>query len=101
MNSLNAIAMSGLNLALMRADAAGNNIANAQTPGYRREAVVPAEDAGGGVSALVVTLPGGEGLDLLATDMVDQLQAVYLFKANLQVVQTQDRMLGALLDLRA
>jgi flagellar hook protein FlgE len=33
--------------------------------------------------------------------MVDQISAVYLFKANLQVVKTQDQMLGALLDVRA
>jgi flagellar hook protein FlgE len=101
MNSLNAIAMSGLNVALMRADASGNNIANAMTPGYRRETVVPVEEAGGGVSAMVATLPEGDGLDSLAADMVDQISAVYLFKANLQVVKTQDQMLGALLDVRA
>jgi flagellar hook protein FlgE len=101
MNSLNAIAMSGLNVALMRADASGNNIANAQTPGYRRETVVPVEAAGGGVSAMVAALPQGDGLDRLAADMVEQMSSVYLFKANLQVVKTHDQMLGALLDLRA
>lgn len=101
MNSLNAIAMSGLNVALMRADASGNNIANAQTPDYRREMVVPVQEAGGGASAQVTELPEGAELDSLAADMVDQLAAVYLFKANLQVVKTQDQMLGALLDVRA
>jgi len=33
--------------------------------------------------------------------MVEQLSAVYSFKANLRVLQTQDEMLGALVDLKA
>jgi flagellar hook protein FlgE len=99
MNSISSIALSGLNAAMLRLDAAGNNIANSQTPGYRRQSVVQTEDAGGGVSTSVErTVEPGENL---AQDIVDQMSASYSFKANLRVVKTQDEMLGALLDVRA
>ncbi len=35
----------------------------------------------------------------LEREFVDQIQALRLFQANVQVIQTQDRMLGALLDI--
>jgi flagellar hook protein FlgE len=99
MNSISSIALSGLSAAMLRLDAAGNNIANAQTPAYRRQAVSQAEDAQGGVSTTVerAVEPG----DDLAQDIVEQMSASYSFKANLRVVTTQDEMLGALLDLKA
>jgi len=99
MNSLSSISLSGLNAAMLRLDAAGNNIANAQTPGFRRQSVLQSEDADGGVSTSVGReADSGENL---AADMVEQVSAVYSFKANLRVLQTQDDMLGALVDLKA
>jgi flagellar hook protein FlgE len=99
MNSLSSISLSGLNAAMLRLDAAGNNIANAQTPAFRRQSVLQSEDSGGGVS----TLAGRESApgDDLAADMVEQVSAVYSFKASLRVLQAQDQMLGALVDLKA
>jgi flagellar basal-body rod protein FlgC len=35
----------------------------------------------------------------LEQELVDQTQALRLFQANVKVIQTQDRMLGALLDI--
>ncbi len=35
----------------------------------------------------------------LEREMVEQIQALRLFQANLKTIQTQDRMLGALLDI--
>jgi len=99
MNSLSSISLSGLNAAMLRLDAAGNNVANAQTPGFRRQSVLQSEDAGGGVSTSISReAEAGENLN---ADMVEQLSAVYSFKANLRVLQTQDEMLGALVDLKA
>jgi flagellar hook protein FlgE len=99
MNSLSSISLSGLNAAMLRLDAAGNNVANAQTPGFRRQSVLQSEDAGGGVSTSIGReAEAGENLN---ADMVEQVSAVYSFKANLRVLQTQDEMLGALVDLKA
>jgi len=99
MNSLSSISQSGLNAAMLRLDAAGNNIANAQTPGFHRQSVQQIEDAGGGVSTSVGR--EAEAGENLAADMVEQISAVYSFKANLRVLQAQDDMLGALIDLKA
>ncbi|MNU09493.1 hypothetical protein D3C72_2560870 [compost metagenome] len=37
----------------------------------------------------------------LADDLVGERLSLYSFAANLRTVQTEDRMLGALLDVRA
>lgn len=84
---------------MLRLDAAGNNIANSQTPGYRRQSVSQEEDSQGGVSTTVER--AAEPGENLAQDIVDQMSASYSFKANLRVVKTQDEMLGALLDVKA
>ena len=94
----NAIALSGMNAATLRLGTAANNIANGQTSGYRRQSTTQQTAPGGGVSATVETaaLPG----ESMAEDAVSQLAASYDFKFNLNVLQTQDRMLGTLLDER-
>jgi len=89
--------------ALARVDAAAGNIANQQTPGYRRQQVDQTADPDGGVE---VTLSlgvssGGGGDDDLATDLVQQKAASYDFKANLRVLQAGDDMLGSLIDTLA
>ncbi len=50
----------------------------------------PDADAGG-----MVPLPNVS----LEQEMVEQIQALRLFQANVKTIQTQDRMLGALLDI--
>lgn len=96
MNGLLAIASSGMNAATQRENVAANNIANAMTPGYRREQLLQRADPAGGVSTSVTQLPqAGEDL---AADVVDQQAALYSFKANARVVQVADRMMGTLLD---
>jgi flagellar hook protein FlgE len=99
MNSIAAIARSGMNAALIGASAAAHNIANLQTPGFRRLNVETQSQPGGGVSA-VVTRASQSG-DALAADVVGQLLARHLFKANLSVFKTHDAMRGALLDVEA
>jgi len=37
----------------------------------------------------------------LEKEAVEQISATYAFKANLQVVKTQDQMMGSLLDVKA
>jgi flagellar hook-associated protein FlgK len=99
MNSLSSIAQSGIAAALLRLDASANNIANAATPGYRRQLVVQESPPGGGVTARPERgVTNGENL---AEDLVRQRLAAYAFKANLRVIQTQHEMLGSLLDVQA
>jgi len=92
-------ATSGMQVAQLRLDAAANNVANAQTDGFRRDVVQQQAQAGGGVAARLdkVPQPGAN----LAQDLVEQQSATYAFKANLQMVRAADDMMGRLLDTRA
>jgi flagellar hook protein FlgE len=99
MNSIASIALSGMNAASTTLAASAHNVANALTPGFRRTLAAPAALPGGGVS--VTLLQAAEPGDALAEDIVQQKIAGYAFKANVLTLQTQDRMLGSLLDLQA
>jgi flagellar hook-associated protein FlgK len=99
--------LSGLRAAQLRLDVSAHNVANAQTPGFQRQQVQQAtQPAAGGVSSQVGQEPasvaqGPDGFNRLAEDIVEQRVSLYSFTANLRTVQTQDAMLGALLDVRA
>jgi len=99
--------LSGMRAAQWRLDTSAHNVANLQTPGFRRQQVAQtAQPGSGGVNALVVREPatqaqGADGFDRLAEDLVDQRMSLYSFAANLRTVQTQDAVLGSLLDTRA
>jgi flagellar hook protein FlgE len=100
MNSLASIALSGMNAASMRLTTAAHNIANAQTPGFRRQLVQQTAQPEGGVVASIGGLAATAG-DALAEDVVAQMSATYAFKANVLTLKAQDRMLGSLLDVTA
>jgi flagellar hook protein FlgE len=99
MNSIASIGLSGMNAAMRQLGASAHNIANAQTPGFRRQLVQQQTQAEGGVSTRLTQ--AAEPDEHLADDLVQQMSASYSFKANLRVVQTQDQVLGSLLDIRA
>lgn len=104
--SSSATGLSGLRAAQLRLDVGAHNVANAQTPGFQRQRVVQTANAeSGGVTARVEREPqaAGEGGDLghLAEDMVNGKMALYSFAASLQVVKTEQDMLGTLFDERA
>ncbi|MBX3622681.1 MAG: flagellar basal body rod protein [Rhizobacter sp.] len=99
MNTLSAIAISGMNAATTQMGVSAHNIANAVTPVFRRQQVLQQSQPGGGV-ATQVTQADEPGSDL-ATDIVQQRVALYSFKANLRTVQVEHEMLGTLLDERA
>jgi flagellar hook protein FlgE len=99
MNAIGSIALSGMNAAQLRLGSSAHNIANALTPGFRRQLVVQQSVPEGGVQASV-TRAALEG-PALADDLVAQMSAGYLFIANLKAIQTQDRLMGSLLDIRA
>ena len=96
MVSLSSIGSSGLQAAQLRLDASANNVANVNTPGYRRQAVArtPALSA-------TVEREGNEKGVALEQEAVEQMSATYAFKASLQTLKTQDHMLGSLLDVKA
>lgn len=99
MTAIASTALAGMNAAQLRVDIAGHNVANAATPGYRRQ--VPVQGEGPAVSVgRAPAAPAAWG-DALAEDVVAQRQAEHVYTANLQVLRTSDRMLGSLLDARA
>jgi flagellar hook protein FlgE len=88
-----------LNAASSQLATAAHNIANAQTPGFRRQLVQQTAQPEGGV--IVSIGQAATAGDALAEDVVAQMSAAYAFKANVLTLKAQDRMLGSLLDLRA
>lgn len=88
-----------MNAAQLRLDASAHNIANQQTEKFRRQEITQTATAEGGVSASVrsATVPG----EAVAEDLVQQMSAGYSFVANLKVIETEKKMMGALLNERA
>jgi flagellar basal body rod protein FlgG len=98
--STTGIALSGMNAAMLQLDVSANNIANAQTPNYRKQAVaLEAAPEAQGVKATIVQTR--EAQSSIEGDVVGQMAATYYFRANLKVLQTEERMMGSLLDTRA
>lgn len=99
MKPVSTIALSGMQAARVQLDVASNNIANAQTPGFRRQVVNQQAQPEGGVSTTVslVNTPGPD----FTGDVVNQLGAGYSFVANLKAVETEKKMTGTLLDITA
>lgn len=101
------IGLSGMRAAQAQLDTSAHNIANAQTPRFQRQVVQQtAQPHSGGVQVQIgqaaEAAAADEGsLDHLAEDLVAQRMSAHSFAANLRTVQTQDRMLGALLDTKA
>jgi len=97
--NVTSIALSGMQAASTRLDAAANNIANSQTPGFRRDQVVQQTQEQEGV--LTVVGKAQEVGPALAADIVEQMQATYAFRANLRTIEAEKRMSGSLLDIQA
>lgn len=97
--NVTSISLSGLQAASTRLDAAANNIANSQTPGFRRDVVAQQTQEQEGVLTVV-----GKAQEVgpdLAADLVEQMQATYSYRANLRAIEAQNRMSGSLLDIQA
>ena len=101
MSSLSSFGSSGLQAAQLRLDASANNVANMNTPNYRRQVVQQEATAdSAGVRATVQREPQAEGM-ALEQEAVEQISATYAFKANLQTIKAQDEMMGSLLNVKA
>jgi flagellar hook protein FlgE len=99
MNSTSSIALSGMQSAQLQLNSAANNVANINTPGYKRQEVLQSTQPQGGVAASV-RQSESQG-PIMEADLVAQLAAKNAFLANLAVFKSNDRMAGALLSLRA
>ncbi len=99
MSTISSTALSGLNAASLQMQSSAHNIANAQTPGFRRQLVQQSAEAQGGVQASLTQadVPG----DALAEDIVGQMAASVVYRANLQTLRADDAMNGSLLDVLA
>jgi flagellar hook protein FlgE len=103
MNPISSIARSGMAAAGLGLQASAHNIANAQTPAFRRQQVALESRAEGGVAATLQQAEGtsGDWMGDLATDLVQQMAASHAWQANVMSLRTADRMLGSLLDVHA
>ena len=99
MSSISSIGLSGAQAASTRMDVAANNIANAQTEKFQRQVVNQQSQESGGVKVSVAQAQE-IGPDL-ATDLVEQKMATYSYRANLRSIQTDQQMMGSLLDIKA
>lgn len=98
-NSASASALSGMAAAQKRLDVVANNIANRATEGFQASIVTQQAQPSGGVRTVVTRRPdSGEGY---VEDRVEQIQALYDFKANVKSLQAADDALGSLLDIRS
>jgi flagellar hook protein FlgE len=99
LNSVHSIALSGMQSASRRLEAASHNVANWGTDRYQRPEAASAVPLAGGLASRAS--PAGASDGGLAEDVVAQRVALYEFKSAMQVFKTQQDMLGTLLDLRA
>ncbi|GGC61078.1 flagellar basal body protein [Undibacterium terreum] len=101
--------LSGLQAFQRGLDTSANNIANAQTNGYKPQQASFKEGSNGGVNAVVsgngsngtsTTSTEASGTDL-ATETVNSLVYKAGFDASAKVVRTADQTLGTLIDIQA
>jgi len=97
--SISSISLSGLEASQSALDAAANNVANQETPRYRRQLTVQSELLDGGTTSKIRTAsaPGSE----LPADIAGELQASSDFAANMVVFRTGESMLGSLIDTQS
>ncbi len=91
-------ALSGLRAASTQLGNVANNIANANTPGFKQQDVNQSTDANGGVET---QLSGTDHEVDTDQQLVKADIATYNFKANLTVLKKQDEMTQSLLDIKA
>lgn len=102
MGSISSIASSGLNAAQLRLEVSAHNIANAGTDNFHPLEVVQRTQEGGGVSTSVRQLPVAQPAgNTLANNFVEQMVSSYAFKANVLTLQTEQRMIGSLVNTEA
>jgi flagellar hook-associated protein FlgK len=96
------VAMSGMLASTNRLSATAQNVANMDTPGYRRMNASSSATEGGGVTTSVTESDGAEGsasdVDL-GTEMLDMMEAETSFMANASVFETGADMWDVLMTI--
>ena len=95
-SSVISTAASGMAAQQKRMEAIASNVANVDTPDYRRREV-DMVSTGSGVRAVVSEEPAGQGVDL-ATEIVDMIETGTAYKANVAVMETGMDMWDALMS---
>lgn len=117
MNAAYQAALSGLQAFGTKIQSNANNIANANSEGFRKTRVTLAETLPQGVKAAVdkVETPGamvleetGVGMDVvelsnveLGSELPEMMLNSQFYKANLKTIETADQMAGTLLDIKS
>jgi flagellar hook protein FlgE len=109
MSQVFGIALSGMQAATTQLDVAANNIANADTPGYKasRADLVELSTDGVGVAGISkdpapgpLQPDGKEGSNVdLAGESINLTRAQILYSANAAVIKIGNRMTGTLLNM--
>lgn len=90
--------ISAINAIQTRMDVNAYNTANSMTPNFRPQQVQMSEQAGG-VAATVTRLESTN--NDIAHNMIDDTISLRLYQANAKIIQTQDSMIGSLLNITA
>lgn len=99
MQSVSAIALSGMRAGVASLGSSAHNIANLSTTGFKREVFSHQSASSGGVTSQVGRSPNpGNAME---TDIVGLFSAEHYFLANLAVFRASDAMAGTLLDIGA
>jgi flagellar basal body rod protein FlgG len=98
-------ATSGIKTVIAREEVSANNVANISTRGFSQTDALQTNMSPAGVKiSSLRTTPNSESLDSntdLTKEMVNQVINKNELAANVKVIQTQDKMMGALLDIIA
>ncbi len=97
--------LSGIKNAFLRQDVAANNVANMNTKDYQAKGVLNIEQKSGGVEGVVAKTNAPSNRDNnnvdLVREMVGQINNVNQEKANINVLRSQNEMLGSIIDIKA
>lgn len=99
MESITAIAGSGMRAAQQGLQVAAHNVANLATPDAARLQLERTSLADGGVQTRTVVATGGDASSPLA-DLIGARSQVLAFAANAALIRRSDEMLGSLFDRR-
>ncbi len=108
-------ALSALSAFQKKMDVTANNVANVNTDGFKKSRTTMQQAGNGGVTASIqqIDTPGiiretihNEGIEEvessnvdLAEELPEMISTKASYGANIKTVQTQDEMLGSLLDI--
>jgi flagellar hook protein FlgE len=104
--AVNSVGLSGVNAAALGIAVTANNVANVNTKDFKAKRLEQADLAQGGTRPAGLSesqeppVPEGSNVDL-ASEFTNLIAQGGAYQANLKVIETQNQMLGAAMDLKA